>query len=193
VENTKKLNKKEKKEYLKSLNRNNSGSKLKIILGLLIVIILAVAIGGLYFLSGKNVPEKSEIGEKITVDPTNGRMHIDINQKGSGYTSNPPTSGPHYNAPGAGPIACKVYNEEVTDEGVIHNLEHGGVWISYKDKTDTQLKEQLEEIGKQYTKVVVSPRSANDSKIAVAAWGRLLKLESFEPKKNSGLYQIVHQ
>lgn len=93
------------------------------------------------------------------------------------YNSNPPTSGPHY----AQPADWGVYQEEINDENVIHSMEHGGIWISYQPDIDEETKEKLEAIGKKYSgSVVVSPRSANDAPIALASWGRLEKLSSFD-------------
>src|SRR3989344_5078 len=43
------------------------------------------------------------------------------------YNSNPPTSGPHYEQPSR----WGVSQAELPDEQLIHNLEHGGIWISY--------------------------------------------------------------
>lgn len=172
----------DRKEYLKSLKQNQgrNGQKLRIIVSIIIGAVILAAVAGLYFLSNKQQSNTKDIGVSVPVDPNSGRQHIEVGTKTSGYTSNPPTSGPHYNTPGAGPIECRAYNDEVVDEGVIHNLEHGGIWISYKDKSDSELKAQLEEIAKNNTKVVVSPRARNDSNIAAASWGRLLKLDSFD-------------
>jgi hypothetical protein len=184
-ENTAQMSKKEKKDYLKNLKSTKEGSdkKLRLFLSIGIGIVILGALAGLYLLSNQQASNTKELGESIKVDPTNGRTHIEVGTKGTGYSSNPPTSGPHYNAAGFGPIECKVFDSEVADEGVIHNLEHGGIWISYKDKTNKELKNKLEEIAKANTKIVLSPRVANDSNIAVAAWGRLLKLEEFDEAK----------
>ncbi len=181
-ENLAQMSKKDKKEYLKALKQKQGigSQKVRILISLLIGGAILAAVGGLYLLSGQKQSNTKDIGSSITVDPKSGRQHIDLGIKGSGYTSNPPTSGPHYNAAGFGPLECKAYDNEVADEGAIHNLEHGGIWITYKDKSNLELKSQLEDIGKNNTKIVVSPRALNDSNIAVAAWSRLLKLETFD-------------
>ena len=181
-----KLSKRERKEYVKVLKEKQSGSEKKtrfLVLGAISFVVL-VALVGLFFLSNqKQRARPADLGVAEPVDPVNGREHIDVGQKVASYTSNPPTSGPHYNAPGFGPIACKAYDTEVSDQGVIHNLEHGGIWISYKDKNNTSLKKELDSFAEKNTKVVVSPRPKDDSEIAVAAWGRLLKLNSFDGQK----------
>ena len=57
----------------------------------------------------------------------------------------------------------------------MHNLEHGEIWVSYhprvKDQITTELKALLR------ARVIITPRAANDTDIAVAAWGRLDKFD----------------
>lgn len=89
------------------------------------------------------------------------------------YNSNPPTSGPHY----AQAAAWGIYQQPLPDEQLIHNLEHGGIWICYKDLDQEQIN-KLEEIARRNPgSVILTPRPANDSKIAVASWGRLEKMD----------------
>lgn len=46
---------------------------------------------------------------------------------------------------------------------------------------DQETISNLESVGKGYPgSVIVTPRSANDTKIVLASWGRLEKLESFD-------------
>ena len=136
-------------------------------------IFLAVVAGGIYWVAvtaEKN--EESRPGEEI---PIMGRDHINVGDPHEPYNSNPPTSGPH-----AGPLPWGFNEQEVADEDAIHNLEHGGIWISYKD-LDQQSIDTLREIARENSlSVIVSPRTANDSKVAVASWGRLMKLETVD-------------
>ena len=70
-------------------------------------------------------------------------------------------------------------SQAIPDETVVHNLEHGGVWLSYRDADDVEAIRQLQDIASRYPQeVIVTYRPTNDSRIAVAAWGRLLKLDS---------------
>jgi len=122
-------------------------------------------------ITAKNSEEKRP-GERASIV---GRDHINVGDEHDPYNTNPPTSGAH-----SAPVDFGVYEEELADENVIHNLEHGGIWISYKDLDKEDIK-KLEDIGRKYPgRTVVSPRSANDSTIAVASWGRLLKLDEVD-------------
>lgn len=89
------------------------------------------------------------------------------------YNSNPPTSGPHRSAVPAG-----VYTREQADIDMIHNLEHGQIWFSYRDADDQEAISLLNEIQSSASSmVVVTHRSDNDSRVVAAAWRRLLEVE----------------
>lgn len=104
-----------------------------------------------------------------------GQQHITAGETHPRYNSNPPTSGWHY----AQPADWGMYSEELPDEQVVHNLEHGGIWISYRPDISGEQKEILAQIASRYSsKVILSPRSANDEPVAVAAWQRLMKLKT---------------
>lgn len=64
-------------------------------------------------------------------------------------------------------------DKELPDEQVVHNLEHGHVWISYKPDLSSEAVKVLRGFAGGTT--IVTPRSANDFDVALAAWGRLDK------------------
>jgi len=148
--------------------------------------VIAVGVFALLAWSGGLGQQAATVmGRKIEAPPGErvrevGNPHIPVGTKGTGYSSNPPTSGEHYGSE----AKWDVYTQPVPDELVIHNLEHGGIWISYKDPNDTELAAKLAQVARRYsTKVIVTPRPQNDAPIAVAAWGRLLKLQTFDEQK----------
>ncbi|RMF80132.1 MAG: DUF3105 domain-containing protein [Chloroflexi bacterium] len=115
--------------------------------------------------------------------PNAGGQHIDPDTADSlpanAYNSNPPTSGPHFPIP----ARCRVYDADssLPDQAYIHSMEHGAVWISYRDLDDQDTIEKLEDIGRRFSNgVIVSYRPENDAKIAVAAWQNLLELDEFD-------------
>lgn len=119
--------------------------------------------------------EESRPGEAVSIM---GKEHITPDQIVDSYNSNPPTSGPH-----AGPAPWGFSTEEIQDKNAIHNLEHGGIWITYKN-LDAESVTILENIARKNSRsVVVSPREANDTNIAVASWGRLMKLDAVDERK----------
>lgn len=107
--------------------------------------------------------------------PIIGSGHVPEGTKVTNYNSNPPTSGDHWPVP----LNWGFYDKVVADEQAVHNLEHGGIWISYKD-VDNETKRELKALAEKYNQaVIVTPRPENDTRIAVASWGRLMELGEF--------------
>ncbi len=136
------------------------------------VISLLITTGIIYLLVIALKNQKPRPGEAVAIQ---GQEHILVGASHIEYNSNPPTSGPHYE----GPAKWGVSQIELPDEQLIHNLEHGGIWISYKD-IDEATKRALEEIAKSGLKIILTPRAKNDAPIALASWGRIQKLQSFD-------------
>jgi len=148
--------------------RSSGAKELLWVLGAIIVVI-----GGFFTLFWYTSTPK--LGEAYQ---NQGREHIAVDADHIDYNSNPPTSGPH-----AQEVDWGIYDEELPDERLIHNIEHGGIWISYKEISDGEL-EELKEIAKAYPqRIVLTPRSKNDDKIALTSWKRLLRLEMVDKEK----------
>ncbi|MDQ3018750.1 MAG: DUF3105 domain-containing protein, partial [bacterium] len=156
--------------------------KKPIIIGAIIVVVLGVGIAlsipdqELNELKVSGDSEAEQVGQSYE---NQGSKHIDIDTPRATANSNPPTSGDHL----ATPADWGVYQNELPDVQLIHNLEHGGIWISYKD-IDAETKAKIEAIGKANPgSVIVTPRAANDSKIAITSWTRLEKMDSYDEAK----------
>lgn len=135
------------------------------------IIVVVGAIIGIVILSLKGA--KPLMGEEYS---NLGQQHIAVGATHAEYNSNPPTSGPHY----LQPARWGVYQEELPDEQLIHNLEHGGIWISYRG-LDAATIAKIEDIAKRYpNKLIVTPRAKNDSPIVLASWRHVLALQSFD-------------
>ncbi len=137
------------------------------------IAVAIVAIGPVAFFGFRSTPRR--YGPGIAV-PDQGRPHVALGTPFA-YNSNPPTSGPHH----ANPAEWGVYSEEIPDQVLIHNLEHGGIWIAYKPGLDPAAVARLDAITKEFgRKVIMAPRSANDADIALAAWNHLDKFSQAE-------------
>lgn len=135
------------------------------------VVLVAALIGG--GIAYSRWAKKDLPGQAI---PDQGREHVGPGHVHA-YNSNPPTSGWHFSAP----TEWGVYKEELPDGTLIHNLEHGGVWISYKPDIPEETRKKLENFYEIYgRKVIVTPRAKNDTDIALAAWTRLDKFSVSE-------------
>lgn len=115
--------------------------------------------------------------------------HVSTDVTYDGF-SNPPTYGPHHGVVRDAqnnfitPRPTGVYDTEQPDEDLVHNLEHGQVWISYNpnllSSADQSLLEQFVIDGGTNTGVILTPRSENTTAIAMASWAHLQTLNSFD-------------
>jgi len=139
-----------------------------------ITIVIIVAGGfGLYFWAQSSVPQGEDFSQAI---PLMGDSHIAVGSQLPEYNSNPPTSGPHYEQT----VRSGWREEPIIDQNIIHNLEHGDIWIAYQPDLAEAIKEELKQFAA--AKVIITPREANDTDIALVAWGRL---DSFNIENNT--------
>ena len=147
----------------------------KIFYGILVVLV----VGGFSIAAANKKPQPPRPGSAVA---DHGRVHVA--QTAMQYSGGePPTSGKH-----SEPIKWGVYSQELPDINVIHNMEHGGIYISYKPDLP---KEQIEKInalfgapfskaGFRPSKALVAPRAANVSPIIMSSWNRELKFSKFD-------------
>lgn len=149
------------------------------IAGLTALIVLALALA--LFQDREKPFNLAEIPDESRPYPIVGREHIPVGAAPvSRYNSNPPTSGDHY--PATAP--ADLYEERVPDAFLIHNLEHGHVWLSWRDEGDEAAIELLRQLREQFPEwVVASYRPENEARLAATAWGRLLTLD--EPDRDA--------
>jgi hypothetical protein len=97
------------------------------------------------------------------------------------YVTNPPVGGAHnplwQNCMG------DIYTEPIANEHAVHSLEHGAVWVTYKqglaaDQVD-KLKSKVE--GKDY--MLMSPVAGLDKNVSLQAWGYQLKVDKASDKR----------
>lgn len=127
-----------------------------------------------YFKTASNRVDKPAPGIYFQ---SQSRDHVTVGSQHPLYNSNPPTGGWHYDAP----AQTGIYDKEFSDEQLIHNLEHSHVWIAHKPDLSSEQIELLADIVKDYgSRIIMAPRSANDSPIALMAWEHLLKMDSVD-------------
>lgn len=111
--------------------------------------------------------------------PDLGQEHVEVGTSVT-YNSNPPTSGPHYPYP----AAWGIYKDRPADGFLVHNLEHGGVIISYnpkqiKDQELSQLRQQARSLSNFNGRIILTPRLNLDTAIALTAWNYLQELDRY--------------
>ncbi len=181
MEMQQKLSRKERRELHRQEIKNGSGtvgqkSRIKKMLFWIIsLLVIGLVVYGLVIASIKSTnDDANRPGQAI---PIQGREHIAVGASHVAYNSNPPTSGPHYEQD----ASWGVYQTELPDEQLIHNLEHGGIWISYTC-VDDKTKADLEKIAQSDPKIIIEPRAKDDAPIVLASWGRLQKLQVYDEK-----------
>ncbi|MDO8676820.1 MAG: DUF3105 domain-containing protein [Candidatus Azambacteria bacterium] len=149
----------------------------------LLFLAILILISGIYWFMKRNsekIVERKIYAVQIT---DQGRTHIDVGASHPAYNSNPPTSGWHYEEW----ESKGVYKGQQPDEGLVHNLEHGYIWISYRPDAAPEIIKQLESFYGFGKKIVVEPRKENDKLISLAAWNWL---DKFDPISGSSLNDV---
>ncbi|MDQ6526520.1 DUF3105 domain-containing protein [Nocardioides sp. LHD-245] len=87
------------------------------------------------------------------------------------YPQSPPVGGDHAQYW----LECGVYDEPVPEVNVVHDLEHGTVWLTYRDdEVDAagvqRLADQLPVNG------ILSPYPDQEAPVVITVWGRQLAL-----------------
>jgi hypothetical protein len=141
--------------------------------GLTLIFLLVVILNGAA--SQPPAVNLAAVSDNSTEYEIQSRDHIDIGSAHPAYNSNPPTGGWHY----ASPANVGFYTSQLQDEQLVHNLEHGQIWISYRDADDQETIDVLRAVqATQPGAVIVTYRPEDPARIAVASWGRLLLLDT---------------
>jgi hypothetical protein len=124
--------------------------------------------------------------------PSQGNLHLQNGRSFSEYSTNPPTSGPHWVGGAAFltakghvvgiPPAWGVYDEELPNEALVHAEEHGGVivWFDAAAGCRTDCQQSLTDVVSRFVDrgrhVILVPRHNLGSPIVLTAWTRLQRL-----------------
>ena len=161
-------------------------------------VFIGFAVGGvaLLLILGLILPMLGDLGssaDKVPDGPgkqieSNGQDHIDEGSEHPAYRTVPAASGWHYPQPLA-PVSWGIHTEYIPEEKRIHNLEHGGISITYNCAEPTsddcnQLVESLRSIvdraREANLKVVMSPYPGMPTKIALTAWTFIDAFDEFD-------------
>ena len=142
--------------------------------------LVALVVFGLLVLPVYNFFKKAEVEQAVGAGEyfqAQNRDHIKMGDSHPVYNSNPPAGGWHYDIS----AQTGIYDTAFPDEQLIHNLEHGHIWIAYKPNLSAEQIKKLADIAKIYgSKIIMTPREANDTPIVFVAWEYLLKMETLD-------------
>jgi len=96
------------------------------------------------------------------------------------YATSPPVGGAHN--PTWQNCMGDIYTEPIANEHAVHSLEHGAVWVTYKQGLAAdQVAELTKKVqGKDY--MLMSPYPGLDKNVSVQVWGYQLKTDDVNDK-----------
>ena len=105
------------------------------------------------------------------------------------YNSQPATSGEHWPVP----AQCGFYEEQLPDERVVHNLEHGNIVVSYNFVLDSDvsvLRDALNDIGlNRVWGVARIYDQIPEGQVALTAWGVMDVFPGVDPDRIARFFE----
>jgi hypothetical protein len=113
-------------------------------------------------------PENPPEGVETFPATTNRIMERNVE-----YARKPPTNGDH------APLwqNCGFYEKPVRDENAVHSLDHGAVWITYREELPEDQLDTLRQLARERY-VLVSPYPGQPAPVIATAWRNQLRLDS---------------
>ncbi|HJZ49898.1 MAG TPA: DUF3105 domain-containing protein [Roseiflexaceae bacterium] len=171
----------------RQVQRKKASSNRTLMIAVAVGLVVVMVVAGLALTrsGGGNIAGQQQF-PNLVPPPTSPHI-AEVTSPHGPYNSNPPTSGWHY---GGGTAPWGVQSQPIPDELTVHNLEHGGVIIHYRQGLDQASVDQLtslaRELQQQSPCIVLLPRPADkmtESPIAVTAWTWLLRLDTVDAGK----------
>ncbi len=169
-------------------------------LGILVVALGLVLLGGNKDGAGDARAALEAAGCTLTVVKAadNSPDHSDVPEPDTKVDWNtfPPTNGPHYGIP----AVFGAYDTPLEQTRVVHNLEHGGVYIQYGSKVPPATVAQLKSFYEGHQDgTLLAPLPALGTTIALGAWvapdggyrrgqGYLAKCETFDEQAYAAFF-----
>jgi hypothetical protein len=97
------------------------------------------------------------------------------------YTTNPPVGGAHN--PAWQNCMGDVYAEPIANEHAVHSLEHGAVWVTYKQGLPAEQVSKLQAKVEGRDFLFMSPVANLDKNVSLQAWGYQLKVDNADDKR----------
>ncbi len=141
------------------------------------LVVVCVALGYVLFGGGSSSGASGEAIEKLeaagcTVQtvkalPSNDHSVAVANGTSPKWNTSPPTNGPHYGQA----AVWGSYTEPLLQAQVVHNLEHGGIFIQYGKDVPKATVDELQGFYESHRNgTLLAPLPSLGSKIAIGVW-----------------------
>ncbi len=164
-----------------------------------------VIFGLILAIASQNSPTGGPLGDLL---PEQTPFHLPAGQKATDpsdptqpfdYNSNPPSSGPHWASPpddlvpSGAPARWGIYEDDLPDEVVLHNMEHGDVIVRYHpEKLSAEDIKKLKDLVRTYrSQVVMSPRAKNDRAIGLTSWTRQISFNQLDDQTTDQIKKFL--
>jgi hypothetical protein len=107
------------------------------------------------------------------------------------YATNPPVGGDH-NARWQN-CSGDVYAQPIPKEHAVHSLEHGAVWLTYKQGLPADQVETLASKVKGQDFLMMSPVADLDKNVSLQAWGYQLKVDTVDDARIDEFIRALRQ
>lgn len=105
------------------------------------------------------------------------------------YAQTPPAGGPHNPAW----QNCGVYDRPLYDEYVVHSLEHGAVWLTYKQELSAEQVKALKKVVDGRTYTLLSPHETQAAPLVLTAWNAQLEVQDAQDPRIQKFLQKYEQ
>ena len=73
---------------------------------------------------------------------------------------------------------CGIYDDPVDAKNAVHSMEHGAVWVTYRQDLAESDVSQLQDLARGQSYVLLSPYPNLESPVVLTAWGIQLQVDS---------------
>jgi hypothetical protein len=166
-----------KKSGAKSAPPPTEGSNRKVFIAMgVAVVVVVLSAAGYAFLGGSDsaaanpIPQLEAAGctvKTVAALPSGDHSVTTPDGTSKKWNTSPPTSGPHYQQW----AVWGAYSEPLLQAQVVHNLEHGGIFIQYGKDVPEATVEQLKAFYDGHQNgTLLAPLPSLGSKIAMGVW-----------------------
>lgn len=160
-----------------------------VVVGIVVLFLIGVVALGVFYINRDNQAkgpwqDKAAAIKGIMNYRAQHNPQIDARDHKDGpltYVTNPPVGGAHN--PVWQNCMGDVYDQPIANEHAVHSLEHGAVWVTYKQGLPAdqvnELKAKVQ--GKDY--MLMSPITNLDKNVSLQAWGYQLKVDNASDKR----------